>query len=236
MWLIDIVKPDESFTVADYKKLAIKTISDIAKRNKLPIMVGGTGLYIRAVVDNLTIPDIPAQPKLRRTLEAKTSKELYEKLLLCDLKTAAVIGKHNKRRLVRALEVAIASGSSFADQRQKGEALFDALQIGIEVPKETLFRRIEKRVETMIASGLENEVRTLVKRYGWNSVLSNTIGYKEWRLLFEKNARIEDVITEVVRNTKQYVKKQLTWFKKDKRIHWITNKEEAKQRIESFLR
>jgi len=231
VWLTDIVNPNELFTVADYKKLAIESINGIARRNKLPIMVGGTGLYIRAVVDNLAIPAVPVQRELRSELEGQTVEELYEKLRQCDPKTAAVIDRHNKRRLVRALEVALVSGSSFTSQ-QKEEALFDVLQIGIQIPKETLFERIEDRTDAMISAGLQNEVYGLVRSYGWNTVLSDTIGYQEW----QDGVAPKEAKEMIVKHTKHYVKRQLTWFKKDTTIHWIPTKKEAERLVQKFLK
>lgn len=231
LWLLDLVNPNQPFTVADYKKLAIKSINDIASRLKLPIMVGGTGLYIRSVVDNLTIPAIPVQPELRSALEKQPTEKLYERLQQCDPKTASVIDKRNKRRLVRALEVTLVSGLSFTTQQQKGGALFNVLQIGIEVPKKILSKRIEDRVEAMIASGLQDEVQGLVRRYGWNTVLSHTIGYQEW----QNGGSPEEAKKMIIKNTKRYVKRQITWFKKNKTIHWIKTKNEAHALVQKFL-
>ena len=232
MHLIDIKNPDERFTVADYKKLAIQSINEVIERKKLPILVGGTGLYIKAIVENLEIPAIPVQEDLRAQLEKKTAEELFLQLQRLDPQAASRIDRYNKRRLARALEVIIVNG---VFQAVKGEKIFDVLQIGIAVEKEELSSRIEKRVEEMLNQGLEKEVRALVKKYRWTTVLATTIGYKEWKSLFDEEETIEQVKEEIIKNTQRYVKKQLTWFRADKTIHWIKQKNEAQRLVQKFL-
>ena len=230
--LIDIKNPDEMFSSGQYKELAIKTIGEAAKRKKLPILVGGTGLYIKTIVENLEIPAISVQHDLRARLEEKSVEELFSKLEQLDPIGAQRIDRYNKRRLVRALEVTVESG---AFKKTKGEKLFDVLQIGVFIERETLFARIEKRVDGMLAQGLEKEVRALVKKYSWTKVLSTTIGYKEWKGFFEGSVTSKDVKKEIINHTRQYVKKQLTWFRADKTIHWIQTKNEAHRLVKKFL-
>lgn len=233
--LIDIAEPDEQITVAEYKKLAIQIIDDIQARKKLPILVGGTGLYVKAVVENLEFPRVPAQKELRAELEQKDAEELHEMLKEFDANAAKVIDKYNKRRLIRALEVSITSGESFTEQIKKGPKLYDALQIAVYKQKEILFQNIETRVEKMIKHGLEEEVRTLLKRYGWTNILATSIGYKEWQGYIEGEKSRENVIEEIIKNTKGLVKKQLTWLRRQEGIRWIRNKKEAKSLVKIFL-
>jgi len=233
--LFDIVGPDQEFSVAEYKKLALVAIDAITKRGKLPFLVGGSGLYIQAVVDNLDLPQVPAQKELRAMLEQKSEEELLDMLKERDLTASQMIDSQNKRRLVRALEVIMTTGKPFSEQLTRGPKLFDTLQITLNIPREQLFQNIEERAQKMIDQELEQEVKMLVKTYGWNNLLSSTIGYKEWQGFFEGEKTLGQVKEEIIQNTKALVKKQYTWFLKQKRIHWVKNREEAQELIEKFL-
>lgn len=233
--LVDIAEPNEQFTVAEYKKLAIKSINDIQGRKKLPILVGGTGLYIKAIVENLEFPRVPAQKELRAELEKESTEELYRRIEAIDPKTAKTIDRFNRRRLVRALEVILTTKKSFSEEKAQGSKMYDALQIAIDTPKEILFQNIEKRVQEMIFNGLEGEVRLLLKRYGWTNTLRASIGYKEWKGYFEGEKSREDLVKEIIRNTKYLAKKQLTWFKHREGIRWVKNIQEACLLVKQFL-
>lgn len=234
-YLIDIVEPNEEFNVAIFKKLAVRAIKDIQKRGKLPFLVGGTGLYIRAVVDNIEFPEVPPQKKLRERLEKKSEKELFEIYEKLDLKGSKFIEKENKRRLIRAIEVCKVTGKSFWQQRKKGaKLLFDVLEIGIKLPKEKLKERITKRVEKMFKSGLEKEVKSLVKKYGWLPIFQ-TIGYQEWRDYLEGKINENEVKEKIKIHTFQFVKRQMTWFKRDKRVFWVRNYKEAEKLVKNYL-
>ena len=188
-YLIDIAFPNEEFNVAIYKRLATKAIKDIQKRGKLPFLVGGTGLYIWSIIDNLKFPKVPSQERLRKELEKKSLKELFEIYKNLDPEGARYIEKENKRRLIRAIEVCKVSSKSFWKQRKKKKLLFDVLQIGIKLPKGDLKKRISERVKKMFNLGLEKEVKTLVKKYGWDIKPVQTIGYQEFKDFFEKKNR-----------------------------------------------
>jgi tRNA dimethylallyltransferase len=234
-YLIDILPPNRDFNVAIYKRLATTTIKEIQKMGRLPFLVGGTGLYIKAVVDNLKFPKVLPQKKLREKLEKKSEKELFEIYKKLDPQGAKTIDKKNKRRLIRAIEVCKTTGKAFWKQRKKGKPLFDVLEIGIKAEKKELKKRIEKRVEKMLKRGLEKEVRNLVKKYGWIPPLQ-TIGYQEWKGLFEDKITREEVENLIAKHTIQFAKRQMTWFKKDKRIHWLKNQEEAEKLIKNFIK
>jgi len=233
-YLIDIMPPNRKFNVAIYKKLAVQTIKEIQKRGKPPFLVGGTGLYVRAVVNNIKFPKVPAQKKLREKLEKKTEKELFKIYKKLDPIGAKFIDKKNKRRLIRAIEVCQITGESFWEMRKKGKPLFDTLQIGIKLPQKELKERIKKRVEKMFKSGLENEVRNLVKKYNWLFTLQ-TIGYQEWKDYFEGNTTKKKIKEKITLHTLQFAKRQMTWFRKNKKIHWIKNHQEAEKLIKNFL-
>ena len=219
-YLIDVVNPHEDFNVAMYKKMAVEKIREIQERGKLPILVGGTGLYIKAIVENLDFPAVKADKKLRKELEKKTVKELFEMYEKIDKEGAKRIDKNNKRRLIRAIEVCLSTKEPFFKER-KGEQLFDVLEIGIKVDKKELERRIKKRVEAMFKQGLEKEVRKLYKKYGFKIPPMQTIGYQEWQDYFKGLITREEVKERIEANTISFAKRQMTWFKKDKNIKWI---------------
>ncbi|KPJ57256.1 hypothetical protein AMJ49_01475 [Parcubacteria bacterium DG_74_2] len=236
--LIDIIFPNEEFNVAIYKKIVLKIIKNIQKRKKIPFLVGGTGLYIRAIVDNIEFPKVSPQKGLRKKLEKKSVKELFEIYKKLDPKGAKFIEKENKRRLIRAIEVCKVTGKSFWRQRKKGKPIFDVLQIGIKLTKKELKKRISKRIKKMFKLGLEKEAKYLIKKYGWISSLQ-TIGYQEWSEYFDKkiDKKIDkkEVKEKIKLHTSQFAKRQMTWFKRDKRIYWIKNYQEAEKLIKKFL-
>lgn len=232
--LIDLKSPNEEFNVSLYKKVAIKKIKKVIKKGKIPFLVGGTGLYISAICDNLDFPGVPPNKELREKLEKKDKEELFKIYKKLDPEGAKYIDKDNKRRLIRAIEVSKITKKSFWKQRKKRKPLFDILKIGIKRNKEELEKRIEERVKKMIKIGLEKEARNLFQKYG-NIPSLETIGYQEWRDFFEGKKRKEEVIKEIILHTKQYTRRQMTWFKKDKKIHWIKTLKEAEELIKNFL-
>jgi tRNA dimethylallyltransferase len=233
--LIDIKNLDEEYTVAEFKRDAIIAINSILQKGKLPILVGGTGLYVRAVVDNLDIPPVKADPKLRKKLEAEIEKEgldaIFKKLVALDPEAAYVVDPKNPRRVVRALEVAITTGEPFTAQRKKSEPLFDALEIGLDVPPAMLRARINARADRMIADGLVEEVKRLVDRYGADLSAFDAIGYREIIDHLKGKFSIDDAVVAIKLNTWHYAKRQLTWFKKNKHVHWVKTPEEALELI-----
>jgi len=232
--LINIMELDQDFNVVIFKKLAMKAIKSIHKKGKLPFMVGGTGLYIKAVVNNIDFPKVPPNKKLRKSLEKKTEEcllAIYQKL---DPEGASFIEKNNKRRLIRAIEVSKATGKPFWEQRRKGEKNFDTLQLGIKTTQKGLKERIERRVKKMMKLGLEREVKKLIKKYG-KTLSLQTIGYQEWNEYF-KGKIIKEKVKELIElHTLQFSKRQMTWFKRDKKIAWVKNYSQAEKKIKDFL-
>jgi len=238
-YLVDVRDVDQDYTVAEYKRDAIRAIRSILRRGKLPILVGGTGLYVRAVVDNLTIPHVRADAKLREKLEREKSAKgldyLFRRLVALDPEAANVVDPKNPRRVIRALEVALATGKPFTAQRTKGTQLFDVLQLGITLPKEALCYGIAARIDEMFAGGLVDEVKKLVKKYGANRKAFDAIGYREVIAYLNGNISKTECAELMKRNTWHYAKRQLTWFKKDKSIRWIKKSAGALQLVSQFL-
>jgi tRNA dimethylallyltransferase len=238
-YMMDIVNPDEDFSLADFKTQATASIENILKKKKLPIIVGGTGLYIWTLVDNLDIPSVKPDLRLRTELEKNSLSELVLQLQELDPQTAEKIDVKNPRRVLRALEVAISSGQSFVAQQTKSEPLFNALQIGINILKEDLDIRIEKRVGMQMRDGLLAETETLqASGYDWNLPSMSGIGYRQIGYYLQDKMSLSEAVETLKTDTKKYAKRQITWFKRDKRIHWIKNddKEKTEELIENFLK
>ncbi len=234
-YAIDIVNPDQDFSLADYKAMANQVIADILRRKKLPIVVGGTGLYIQALVENLDIPKVEPDKKLREELEKKTLPELVKMLEKIDPASAKKIDLKNPRRVLRALEVFISSGESFFAQRTKSKPLYSTLQIGLDWPREELYRRIDARVDKQVEEGLVEETKQLAEEYGWALPSMSGIGYKQIGLYLRGKATLAEAVEILKRDTRRYAKRQLTWFKRDKNIVWIKNDTPVEGLVKDFL-
>jgi tRNA dimethylallyltransferase len=239
-YLIDIKNPSQIYTVGQYKKEAIKVINKIIKMGKVPFLVGGTGLYLKAVVENLEIPGVKPDWKLRKNLELKIKtrglKSLYDELIKIDPEAAYIVDSRNPRRLIRALEVAIKTKKPFSQQRKKGEPLFDCLEIGLSLPEKKLKEEIEKRANKMIKAGLVKEVKNLIKIYDKNLPTFDAIGYREIIDYLNREIPLTEAIKKIKKNTWHFAKRQMTWFKKEKKIHWIKKQKEAEKLIKGFLK
>ena len=234
--LVDFLNPGKIFTVAEFRDKALKYTKLAYKEGRVPMIVGGTGLYISAVVDNFTIPRVAPNKKLRKSLSEKNSRELMALLEKLDPAAAGIVDKNNKRRIVRALEVCILTGERFSEQRKKGDCLFDILEIGIDVPREVLYQRINDRVDAMLHAGLLKEVEGLLKqKYGWELPSMNGIGYRQLRDYFEDSMTLAEATGLLKRDTRRYARRQLTWFRRDPRIKWCRKYEEAEQLAVEFL-
>ncbi len=238
-YLIDIIPPDREFTVAEFKEEALKVIHGIHRRYKIPFLVGGTGLYISSIVDNLDIPRVPPDKKLRTNLEKKIFKYgldyLWQKLMKLDPQAAGFVQRQNPRRIIRALEVCLKAKKPFSQLRRKNEPLFDCLQIGLALSKQKLFKRIDQRTEQMIEKGLIDEVKELIKKYPSNLPSLNTIGYQEIIAYLKNEIGLNETVDLIKKNTRQYARRQMTWFKKDKTVKWIKTSEEAEKLVKNFL-
>lgn len=226
--LLDIIEPDQEFTLADFKRAALKTIEEIYRRRKLPILVGGTGLYLNAILQNYQIPQVPPQQDLRQKLEDYSkehgSEALHQLLAEKDSQAADSIHPNNVRYVIRALEINMVANAPKMDQ--KGESIFHAFIIGINWPREFLYERINRRVDDQIARGLLNEVKTLLmKGYDEKLPAMSSLGYLELIQYTKGECTLEQAIENIKKNTRNYAKRQLTWFRHYQNVHWVEGEE-----------
>lgn len=231
IWGYDLVEPSEKYNVSEYFKTVKVIISDIWQRNKLPILVGGTGLYIKSIIDGIPTVDIPRSESLRNSIESLSVQELYEKLATLDSSKAASLNssdRTNPRRLVRAIEVAVWNVENETQKQviEKRDSVLDkdvdVLMIGLTAENNVLLNNIESRVEKRMEEGFIDEVEELLKMgISWKEQSMNSLGYKESEAFFKNGQTYEDFISLWIRNEMKYVKRQLTWFKKDKRVNWF---------------
>lgn len=234
--MIDILNPDQPYSVADYQKAANDLINQYLRAKNLPILVGGTGLYMEAVLYGFILPELKEQSlKVRAALEKMTDAALAQKLQELDPASSKKIDPKNKRRLIRALEVTMLSGKPFFLQQKKRKAKFDALILGIETDRETLYSKIDARVEQMIKDGLVEEVRKLIQNYRSDLPAFNTIGYREIIEYLNGKQTLKEAVEKIKTNSHAYVRRQETWWRRDKNVKWVSNLQEAEMLAQKFL-
>lgn len=231
IWGYDLVDPRKKYSVSEYFKEIKIVITDIWSRNKLPILVGGTGLYIKSLIDGIPTVDIPRNDNLRNSLEKMTTDELFEKLATLDGTKAASLNlsdRKNSRRLIRAIEVAVwnienETQKQIVESRKSVlDSNVDVLQIGITSDLNTISKNIKKRVDKRMNDGFIDEVEMLLKMgISWKFQSMNSLGYRESEAFFKEGLTYEEFIEQWERNEFKYAKRQMTWFKKDKRIKWF---------------
>jgi len=224
--LTNVVYPDEGYTLAQYQVDAVAAIAAIAARGRLPLLVGGTGLYVRAVVDGLAIPHDDAVAALRAELEAEVAAHgvaaLHARLAALDPATAARIDAKNPRRLIRALELCIGSGRPLSEQRGARPTPYRPLLLGLNMERAALYARADARVDAMLAAGLVEEARRLAARgYGWELPAMSSLGYREIGAYLRGETTLEMAVERLKLNTHAYIRRQLTWFRPDTRITWL---------------
>ncbi|MBU1445830.1 tRNA (adenosine(37)-N6)-dimethylallyltransferase MiaA [Patescibacteria group bacterium] len=222
-YMLDIVNPDQEFTLADYVRKAKIHIDQILKKGKLPMLVGGTGLYIRALCDNYQIPRVPPNNELRSQLQneivEKGEDYVYEKLKEVDPINAEKIHPHNHRYVIRAIEIAFA-GKQKQDINKKPD--YNILKIGINWDREKLYERIDKRAEIQIEKGLVNETKTLIANgFDIQTPAMSSLGYPEIFKYINGELSLDEALELFQRNTRNYAKRQLTWFRRETDVVWI---------------
>ncbi len=227
-YMIDIVSPNDNFSVVQYVSLARGYIDDILKRGKLPILVGGTGLYLDSVINNTKFSDADGDEEYRNFLYSLAEKEgngaVHKLLEEIDKDSAEKIHENNLRRVIRALEIYKTTGKTMTEVNLESvrEPLYDALIIGLTMDRELLYERINKRVDIMLRDGLLDEVKALLdKGVDRNSTALQAIGYKELISYFDGETSLEEAIDKIKQESRRYAKRQLTWFRRNEKINWI---------------
>lgn len=217
-YMIDIVEPDCDYSAGLYAKEAKKYIDDILSRGKTPIVVGGTGLYLRILLENYDLPEIEPNWDLRKELSKLSFEELSKILLRLD--KDAFVEKNDKKKAIRYIEILKTTGKSLAQSRGISENVYDIEWIGLNFPREELYDRINKRVDLMMEVGLVEETKRLLEKYGRISNLVDTIGYREIIMALDGILTMDEAIDKLKQNTRNYAKRQLTWFRKNENIKW----------------
>lgn len=221
--LVDIREPDETISLGEYQELAYTAIGAVHRRGRLPILVGGTGQYVNAVVEGWDIPRVPPQPQLRAALERLGGEELNRWLQALDPRAAAKIHPHNVRRVIRALEVTIGSGRPISEQQRRRPPAYDILILGLDAARDTLYERINRRVDQMMAEGLLDEVKRLHEAgYGWRLPAMSALGYQQLGAHLRGELSLDEAVERIKFETHRFVRRQYTWFRRDDpRIHWL---------------
>ncbi|PIZ98722.1 MAG: tRNA (adenosine(37)-N6)-dimethylallyltransferase MiaA [Candidatus Komeilibacteria bacterium CG_4_10_14_0_2_um_filter_37_10] len=218
--LIGCINPNQPFSLANFIQLTNKKITYLFHKNITPIIVGGTGLYVSALIDNYQLPKGEIDLALRKKLEQKTPQQLIALLRKKDPQTAQIIDQNNKRRLVRALEYVLTNKKSFTANQQKNTSNYQYQIIGLNPGKEKLEQNIRQRTKEMIKQGLVAETRELLKKYSSSLPALQTIGYQEIIQYLDGKISLTQAEELINIHTRQYAKRQMTWFKRDQRIKW----------------
>jgi tRNA dimethylallyltransferase len=224
--VLDIIEPSEVYSASDFKRDAISAFEDIYSRGKLPVAVGGTGLYVNSLVYDFDFGK-PPDSEARRILQGENIRLLQERVKQLGLKKEQ-INFRNKRHLIRAIE-------NKGVVRTRKQLRKDTLLLGLQIEKDELKQRIKQRNEKMIKTGLETEVRNLVGKYGWGAPGLNAIAYKEWREYFASEQDINEVKENMFKDNWQYARRQKIWFKRDSNIYWSTSVEDLIRQVDQFL-
>ncbi len=240
--MLDVIMPGEEFSAWEYSVAAKELIEDITARGKLPVVVGGTGLYIESVIYPLNFSvnkDADVRARLQRELDEYGAEKLHERLKSLDPVDAEKIHPNNTKRLIRALEIIELSGG-VKNKEELRTPQYDVCLITLEIPREELYKRIDERVERMFASGLEREVRDLLDKglVTKDSQSMQAIGYKEFFPYFEGLRTLSEVKDEIKQNTRRYAKRQMSWLRRYKFAHSInpSDKTAADDIVNNFLR
>ncbi len=226
--LLDLVDPDEMLSVAAFKQAAEQAAAEVATRGHVPFLVGGSGLYIDSVLYDYSFP--PIADKVARTeLESYSNQDLVERLKRLDPEAALITDLANRRRVIRALE-------TVGQPRLRRDSIRpNTLVLGIALNKEVMQRRIEQRIGIMLSQGFFEEVKRLGEQYGWDCEAMSGIGYRAFKEAANGGMTVEQAAKQFVRGDMRLVKKQLTWFKRNQDIHWVSNHAQAEEFVTAFL-
>ncbi len=243
-YMIDVAAPDEILTLAEFQTEAFRLIDDMHQRSRVPLLVGGTGQWIWAVVEGWGIPKVAPDPALRAELEAEATElgveAFHAKLAAVDPEAAAKLDLRNVRRVIRALEVYLKTGIPISVHQQKTPPPYDILVIGLTRPRENLYERIDLRIDQMMDEGLLEEVQQLVLAgYGWNLPAMSGLGYRQIGLYLQEEISLEEAVALIKKETRRFVRQQYNWFQlSDERIEWFEITEgtaDVYHRVKQFL-
>ena len=242
-YLIDVARPDERFSVADYKKQAEAAIEDIISKGKMPIVIGGTGLYADSLIYGIDYPEIVFDEEYRNRLEekAKTNeglKELYNMAKKIDEKAIAKISENDRKRIIRILEIYQQTGKTKTEleiESRKNDVKYDYKVFAINMDRNILYDRINKRVDLMIENGLIDEVKSLLKKYKDFPTAMQGLGYKEVVQYLNNELTKDEMIEKIKQETRRYAKRQLTWFRKNKETIWLDGLTDVENNINIIL-
>jgi tRNA dimethylallyltransferase len=239
--LIDVADPDEVWSLALYQRAAYKAIREIHSRGNLPFLVGGTGQYIRSIIQGWELPPLQPNDNLRQILkiwgDQIGARELHKRLQVIDPRAALKIDPGNMRRTIRALEVIFSTGKKFSDQRLQKGCIFCVLLIGLTLPRPELYQRIDERIERMIRGGLIKEVQSLIEQgYSPSLPTFSAIGYRQVIDYLQGKISLCETEKEMKRLTRQFVRRQANWFKEtDPAIHWFVTSQEVVKQIGELI-
>ncbi|MEN3002136.1 MAG: tRNA (adenosine(37)-N6)-dimethylallyltransferase MiaA [Armatimonadota bacterium] len=224
--LIDVADPDEPFTAAKFRELALEAIRDIQARGKRVLIVGGTGLYLRVLLHGFSLAPPPRDPELRRQLQQQAQQQglhtLYERLQKVDPQAAARIHPNDAVRIIRALEVYEMTGQPISAWQARAESELPALKFGLTMPRPLLYRRIDARVDQMMAQGFLHEVQNLLSK-GYNKDLPalKGLGYRHLIAHLMGEMGLDEAVRQWKRDTRRFAKRQMTWFRREPGVHWL---------------
>ncbi len=233
-YLLDVASPKTRFTVAQYQKLASRVIEEIFKKNKIPFLVGGTGFYIQSVIDGISLPKVKPNWKLRKKLEKKSAYELFKMLKKLDPRRAKSIDKNNPYRLIRAIEIAKSLGAVPPLSSVKPD--FEVLLLGVKKPTAELKKLIRKRLLLRLKKGMIKEVENLHHSgVSWKRLEEFGLEYRYVAQYLQGKLNYNKMVDQLQKEIEHFAKRQMTWFKKDKRIKWIKSYQEAEKLVKNFL-
>lgn len=229
-YMIDITEPECDYTAGLYLREAQKIINDIISRGKTPVIAGGTGLYFRLLLENYVMPEVEPDYELRNELEKQTVQALYDMLKELDSDAADKIYSTDKKKIIRALEIVKTLNKPIHEVRGVSEETeYDVEWIGLNFPRKELYDRINRRVDFMMENGLIDETKYLLEKHGHIYNIVNTIGYQEITKYLDGEMTLEEAKDKLKQNTRNYAKRQLTWFRKNQNIKWNVYPEKLKK-------
>lgn len=239
--MVDVVRPDESLTLAQYRDMATVALTAIWSRGRLPFLVGGTGLYVRALIEGWSVPEVPPNEALRQRLYAQSEREgaesLHRELRAIDPRAAEMMDARNVRRVVRALEVCIETGKRMSELQTREDPGYATLWLGLTMPRAQLYSRIDERVDRMLDAGLVDEVRALLDEgYSQDMPAMSGLGYRQIAKYLQGNCTLGEAVALIKRQTRRFVRQQYNWFRlDDARIHWLDASDDPQPQGEALV-